>query len=501
MAVSIQQITKVSVTDEFKQVSKARLIARISSGTVQAKAEKPLRRTPTYNGFYKILNRCLNAIAGRKRVIVPLTVILVIVLAAGLLLPGMLDVPWSTPALASNCTLSIMDGNVEVKVAGADEWETGIDNMILQSGSQLRTATDSHALLTLLEGSSTKIEANINLEIEKVENVDEQFAKIILGQLVGKTWSKVKKMEHSDSYYRIDTPSAMVIVQGTSFVTEVDETGQTSVLTSEGKVKVLAQGQEVQLLAMEQTRVTKGDAPLPPEKMQAANTEFIVSTDAPVVISVMDPTGSSTGYLPNGLSFNQIAGSKSIISPEGTQHITIEQPLTGEYIIALRYTTQKTADFQVRAISDGKVVFEYTDKLARTEGEGLLIHVNLNVDDGKIASGTVSKIEPLTGKGPEKIVENEVIRQRAVPIVPKMEDTNGKRNSTDKNLTPEIREDIDRESEKRSTLPDNVIDETPVNDETADNGETPAYNEGINENISNDDIIERGANSSISDTE
>ena len=135
-------------------------------------------------------------------------------------------------------------------------------------------------------------------------------------------------MADSGSQYEIKTPSATAVVRGTLFATEVDETGSTQVTITEGLVSVVAQEEEVYLTANQQSGVEAGSPPSQPVAQPSPKTKLVINIDKPLFGSVLDPTGSSTGILPSGLSFNQILGSQSSRPSEDTQIVTIPQPMT-----------------------------------------------------------------------------------------------------------------------------------------------------------------------------
>jgi len=103
----------------------------------------------------------------------------------------------------------------------------------------------SYALLTFFEGSTIKLEPNTDVEIPRVESAEGGGTEIALKQWLGRTWSRVVKMMDPNSSYEIQTPSAIALVRGTFFTTEVDEAGSTIVQVKEGAVTVAAQVEDV----------------------------------------------------------------------------------------------------------------------------------------------------------------------------------------------------------------------------------------------------------------
>jgi len=365
-----------------------------------------------------------------RKLAISVAVALVLALGGSILLPGILDLVSPPPAMASPCTLSILSGEVELGKAGSDSWQPGIDGMTLTIGTDIRTAADAHAVLTFFEGSTIKLDPSTVVGIREVGHTDEESVTIVVEQLLGSTWSRVEKTGPG-SYYKIQTPSATVTALGTLFATDVDDTGRTKVAATQGSVSVIAQGDEVRLTASYQTEVKVGAVPSTPEKVSPARAELLIVADMPAVCSVRDPTGSSTGYLPSGLSFNQITGSESSLLSSGQQVISIAQPVSGEYVFTLRYTAQETAHFSIRSESGGTVVLEHTGELSSVEGGGWLVRINLNVDGDVLVSSAVVGIEPLGDVGPEKIVTTDLARERAVPIKASTPDSDAQDGRTD----------------------------------------------------------------------
>jgi len=415
MALSISSIPRVSPSDEFRRVSRARLMARLRQEAIGVEAAKSGRGIAILDDLTRSWQRLRQSIAGVNRVAIPVTLILVVALVTAL---SALNIISPSPALAAKCTLSTLSGITEVRSAGLENWLQAIDGMTLKAGTRVKTAPNSYALLTFKDGSTIKLEENTDIEIQQVEYIDDQSSTIVMKQWLGTTWSQVIKTEDYSSYYRIETPSASAIAHGTLFTTKVDKTGFTEVTTTEGLISVLAQGEEVYLPANSQSRVEVGESPSKPVSAPGPKAELIISFDTPAVGSVNDPIGASTGYLPNGFTYNQITGSRSSSPSEGTQVLTIPQPVTGEYMVILRYVSPGTAHYKIQCKVEGKVVFEYSGVNESEDDGGWVIHLDLQVADGKITSSEVSKVEPLEDEGPEKIVVTKSAKEKSVPIKP-----------------------------------------------------------------------------------
>ena len=415
-AMFISTAPKVTPSDEFVRVTRTRLMTRLYQESIRKETVKPFTGIRFARELTTAWQSFLRAFTGARKVTIPVTVALVLALVVSF--SGALNFLSPPPALASQNTLSVLSGSIAVQNSPAEKWQEGSDGMLLPAGTRVRAAANSHALLTFFDGSTIKLEPDTEVEIQRVEYTDQQSATIVLKQWLGKTWSHVAKTAGHSSHYQIETPSASVVAQGTLFTTEVAETGFTIVATTEGLVSITGQGEEIYLPIGQQTQVEAGRAPSNPTNIPDPDSEIVITIDTPAVGSVSDPTGSSTGYLPNGLAYNQITGSQFSSPSDGTQVITINEPVSGEYIIVLRYAVEGTANFSIQGNSGDEVTFAYAGTWGSTEEGGWLIHLNLQVESGLIVGGEVSGVEPLVDEAPENIVEVELALEEAIPIEP-----------------------------------------------------------------------------------
>jgi len=423
---SISAIPKVSPSVEFRRAAKVRLMSRLRQEARQAAAAKREQGITLLDELVMAWQRLWQNAVGMRKVAIPVTIVILVALVAGLW--GAFNFLSPPPALASQGTLSVLSGSVEVQESMAEGWQKGSDGMVLSAGARVKTEAGSYALLTFFEGSSIKLEPDSDVEIRQLEYTNGQLTAIVLKQWLGKTWSRVIKRTDHDLHYQVQTPSASVIAHGTLFATEVEETGFTMVATMEGLVSVAAQGEEVYLPGGQQTQVEAGMVPSQPIAAPDPKAELVITIDMPAVGSISDPTGSSTGYLPSGLSYNQITESQTSSPYDGTQLITIAEPVAGEYIVILRYITEGLAHFSIQGKSDGEVTFTYAGEWGAEEESGWLISINLQIEEGLIVNGIISGIEPLGDETPENLVEVELAGEIVVSTVPTSEDsdiTNG----------------------------------------------------------------------------
>jgi len=171
------------------------------------------------------------------------------------------------------------------------------------------------------------------------------------------------------------------------------------------------------LPAGQEVSVEFGAPPSEPQSAPPADTELAIAVSMPAVASVCDPTGSSTGYLPNGFEFNQITGAQSTSPSEGTQVITIPNPVAGAYSLVLRCIADGTIQVNLACLYKGESVFAHASAHEVTAGSAWLISFTLLIEGGEFISAVVDHIEPLN-QAPEKIVQTELAETSLVPIEP-----------------------------------------------------------------------------------
>ena len=255
---------RASPSTEFRSALKNRLMSRINTASASSECYKAEQRKKETSGFAALWQQLIGDKS--KHILIAVAMSLILVLGASFVgISSNLTNPFSPPSvLASNCTLTILNGNVLIRNNQSAVWENGANGMTLAAGSQVKTASESQALLTFFEGSTIRLDANTELGIEQVNRVDDQYTAIVLKQYLGQTWSIVVKLTDPRSRYEIHTPSAVAMVRGTQFVTTVNDDGHTQVQVNEGVVAVEGEGKEVSVPAGYNVQVETGETPSQP---------------------------------------------------------------------------------------------------------------------------------------------------------------------------------------------------------------------------------------------
>jgi hypothetical protein len=289
-------------------------------------------------------------------------------------------------------TLKIIGGDIQVQTKDSLVWEKARDGMALEPGSRVRTAPDAYASIDFAPGTTTKLEPGTDVIIARLENNQrEQLDAITLHQQSGKTWNQVAKRAEDSYDFHIQTSTAEIVVHGTSFEAEVDDTGETTVQTTEGDVSVSAQGQKVNVPAGQQTKVKPGTPPAAPMPMPPTINELVLTVGKPAIGVITDPSGSSTGYLGDNKPVNQITGSRLSQPGDNLQTVRIPDPATGDYTIKLHGLTDGSTSLRIDGYAGGENAFSYGESCNITTAKDYILKLHIDVLNGLLGKATIVK--------------------------------------------------------------------------------------------------------------
>ncbi|WP_079908640.1 FecR domain-containing protein [Paenibacillus sp. 32352] len=128
-------------------------------------------------------------------------------------------------------------GDVSVRKAGGSKTFTAYTEMTLNQGDFITTGSNSSLTLKIADRDD-EITLGDNTEISITELIDSGNGKTSKFKMwAGSAWAKVKSLVSSQDEYEIETPTAVMGVRGTHFLTMVDPiTGQTTMVTTAGVV-------------------------------------------------------------------------------------------------------------------------------------------------------------------------------------------------------------------------------------------------------------------------
>ncbi len=179
------------------------------------------------------------------------------------LLFGLLLIP--SLALAQGIEVTSMYPPAEVRpVSGAEFVKIDSSLPTLDIGDEIRTGPGGSMTLSLPDGSYVVVSENTTLKIERFWGSD---VKNLMRVVLGKARFFIQRLGGRPNPYRVNTPTALIAVRGTTFEVSVDSSQVTEVLCFDGRVTVETAGlsdREVILDAGRKTLVRDGSYPLTP---------------------------------------------------------------------------------------------------------------------------------------------------------------------------------------------------------------------------------------------
>ncbi|MGH2492162.1 MAG: FecR family protein [Candidatus Limnocylindria bacterium] len=263
-----------------------------------------------------------------------LRVLIVALIAVGVLIPTVL-VLTQQRAAGANMMLSILDGRADV-ARRAGNFARVADGHVLIVGDRVRTADQSHAVVTFFDGSTVEVEPATTITLVEATAAPSGAITIQLEQALGRTWSSVQELTHANSKFEIKTPSTTATVRGTGFVTDVQASGATTVTTTDGIVEVSAQGLTIVVPAGSLTSVQPGSQPSPPLPGPPAQNTLRFGLHSPAYLLVVDPFGRTCGIVPAGPTvIRQIPGCLATDPGIDPQLVDLPNAMTGTYSIVI----------------------------------------------------------------------------------------------------------------------------------------------------------------------
>jgi hypothetical protein len=200
----------------------------------------------------------VNSFGGDMKKFLPVVMFLLLAPAVG----------WSQSVLQVNSLI----GKVEIRPAAAKAFQPLTDTVRqVQVGDQIRTSAGASVVLTLPDQSYMRVNESTDLVIRDFWSGG---TRSVVNVLLGRVRFFIEKLGGRPNPYRVETPTALIAVRGTTFDVAYD--GQnTQVWCIDGQVAVETLGipnREVVLNPGFQTLVVPGQAPITPTPV-ASNEE------------------------------------------------------------------------------------------------------------------------------------------------------------------------------------------------------------------------------------
>lgn len=199
-----------------------------------------------------------------------------------------------------------VQGQVDVRPAGSDNWNPLREGMELGTSDQIRTWADSQAYLRFPDNSVTKMGEETQLSLQQLQKHQDGGQIVVLQQSIGYIWNYIQPQAPTGSTFEVLTPAATVAVKGTIFGVEVDQDRATHVEVEEGSVEVRGGGTSHIVQSGDRFTI-RPNSLLSPETTSSSAETMLTCPTAQVIESydacvALIEAGSETGEGPAGLA-------------------------------------------------------------------------------------------------------------------------------------------------------------------------------------------------------
>ncbi len=186
-----------------------------------------------------------------------------------------------------------IQGEVQLRGAGDEEWTAAREGDKLFEGSQLKTGPDSQALLVWNRGHAVKVFELTRLTLDEL-SLKKASEKTSMNILKGKAFVRAKKLLKKESTFTIRTPTAIAGVRGTEFLVDV-RGGASSFSMLSGLLGISAESGDIVLGENQAVEVAAGmqGAPEPVEVAPEVRTEM--ESISAEISAELEELGASAG--------------------------------------------------------------------------------------------------------------------------------------------------------------------------------------------------------------
>ncbi|MBN1880982.1 MAG: FecR domain-containing protein [Deltaproteobacteria bacterium] len=143
---------------------------------------------------------------------------------------------------ASTASVVYIDGFVDVRYAGTEEWVSLPESAVLSVGDEIETDTESEVILALPDGSKVKIGSSSRVLIKELGLLEiTNVSKTTLEVVSGKIRAAVTPFVSKESSFTVETENVSIGVRGTDFGVIFDpDTFVTTIISIQDCVEVVS---------------------------------------------------------------------------------------------------------------------------------------------------------------------------------------------------------------------------------------------------------------------
>jgi hypothetical protein len=330
--------------------------------------------------------------------------LLLLLLAVGALAPPARAQPL---AQVSTGTLSVLGGPVQVQAPGAGSFVGASDGQTIAVGARVRTGSDGRAVLTFSDGTTTTLDPDTELSLDRVQPSGEQPGGLLIGVglAVGRVWTQVTSLVYRGSIFELQAGGATAVAREGVTGARKDPDGTVVCWAVAGyPLKLRLAQDEAELFPGQQVtlRPDQGLAPVVPRVFGPGVLE--VHAEGAALARVVTPVNQTVGFPLPELAVNQVLDSTTSLPGESERWMRLPGPRAGQYRLLIHGNEGGPYHVTVKLALEGRDLFVLDWSATARPNEQLVADLTVDASDNGPTGAHLDAVRPLAGPAPGNLI-------------------------------------------------------------------------------------------------
>jgi preprotein translocase subunit YajC len=315
--------------------------------------------------------------------------------------------------VSATATLTVLAGTVQRVPAGATAAQPATSGTSLAVGDRVTTAAGATALVTFLDGSTVTVQPGSEVTVARAD-IAKTGVKIAVRITLGTVWARVRRLADPDSRLSLESNTATATVHDGLIGGQVGPDGTFVCWTqSPGMFLVDRGGLEMMRVEPGQRVTVKPGAAPAAQPFRVTLSALRINTPPGVLPLLFMPDGARVaGFVAPGVEVNQVFGSKTSRTAEGSHGIEVPAGLPGPYLLVLEGQRDGPDYVSWAVLAEGVPVHQASMAAIFSRGGRLTATITVTLDPStagdprtaRATGGTARPLTPLDGPLPGQIL-------------------------------------------------------------------------------------------------
>lgn len=294
--------------------------------------------------------------------------------------PGVAQ-PKGPGRVSATATLTVLAGAVQRVPAGSSAPTPAASGASLAVGDRVLTAAGATALITFLDGSTVTVQPGSDVTVSRAD-IGKASAKINVRISLGTVWARVARLTDPDSRLSLDGNAGSATVHDGLIGGQVGADGTFVCWTQSPGMTLTDQGGLDMMLVEPGQRVTvkRGEKPVVQPFRVNLSTLRVVAPPGVLPLLLMPDKARVAGFVAPGVEVNQVFGSKTGLTGDGSRGIEVPAGLPGPYLLVLEGQKSGPEYVSWAVLVEGTAVHQESMAANLTKGGRIAFSIALTID-------------------------------------------------------------------------------------------------------------------------